>query len=70
MLGIFGLILGIFGHFGEFFSGILVYHYPPWPTLYFTQTRQQNLAETADKNTHRNAQYKIQFLKKQQQTKW
>ena len=24
---------GIFGYFGEFFSGILVYHYPPWPTL-------------------------------------
>ena len=22
-----------FGYFGEFFSGILVYHYPPWPTL-------------------------------------
>ena len=33
ILGIFGWILGIFGYFGEFFSGILVYHYPPWPTL-------------------------------------
>ena len=22
-----------FRYFGEFFSGILVYHYPPWPTL-------------------------------------
>ena len=22
-----------FGYFGEVFSGILVYHYPPWPTL-------------------------------------
>ena len=22
-----------FGYFGEFFSGILVYRYPPWPTL-------------------------------------
>ena len=35
-LSIFGRILGIFGYFGEFFSGILVYHYPPpppWPTL-------------------------------------
>ena len=25
--------MGIFGCFGEFFSGILYYHYPPWPTL-------------------------------------
>ena len=25
--------MGIFGYFGEFFSGILVYHFPPWPTL-------------------------------------
>ena len=33
ILGIFGWILGIFGYFGEFFSGILVYHYPSWPTL-------------------------------------
>ena len=22
-----------FGHFGKFFSGIMVYNYPPWPTL-------------------------------------
>ena len=28
-------MLGIFGYFGEFFSGILVYHYPPWPTLIY-----------------------------------
>ena len=27
------LILGIFGYFGEFFSGKLVYHYPPPPPL-------------------------------------
>ena len=41
ILGIFGWILGIFGYFGEFFSGILVYHCTPpppppppsWPTL-------------------------------------
>ena len=25
--------MGIFVYFGEFFSGILVYHSPPWPTL-------------------------------------
>ena len=24
---------GYLGYFAEFFSGILVYHYPPWPTL-------------------------------------
>ena len=23
------------GYFGDFFSGILVYHYPPWPTLIY-----------------------------------
>ena len=26
--------MGILGYnIGKFFSGILVYHYPPWPTL-------------------------------------
>ena len=25
--------MGIFVYFGEFFSGILVYHSSPWPTL-------------------------------------
>ena len=25
--------MGIFEHFGDFLGGILVYHYPPWPTL-------------------------------------
>ena len=30
-------------------------------TSYFTQTWQQNFSETADKNTHRNAQYKFNF---------
>ena len=33
ILGILGGILGILGYFGDFFSGILVYHYTPWPTL-------------------------------------
>ena len=32
-LGIFGGIWGILGYFVDFFSGILVFHYPPWPTL-------------------------------------
>ena len=35
ILGIFGRILGIFGYFCEFCSGILVYHYPHQPTLIF-----------------------------------
>ena len=32
-LGIFGGIRGILGYFFDFFSGILVFHYPPWQTL-------------------------------------
>ena len=32
-LGIFGGIWGILGYFVDFSSGILVFHYPPWPTL-------------------------------------
>ena len=32
-MGIFGGIWGILGYFVDFFSGILVFHYPPWPTL-------------------------------------
>ena len=33
--GIFGGIWGILGYFVDFFSVILVFHYPPWPTLIF-----------------------------------
>ena len=48
ILGIFGWIVGIFGYFGEFFSGILVYHYPPpspppWPTLKDIKTNPRPL---------------------------
>jgi len=32
-----------FGYFGEFFSGILVYHYPHWPTLTTTMYNQGHL---------------------------
>ena len=31
----FGYIWMNVGYFGDFFSGILVYHYPPWPTLIY-----------------------------------
>ena len=37
-LGIFGGIWGILGYFVDFFSGILVFHYPPWPTLTLNHT--------------------------------
>ena len=38
ILGIFGCILG---YFGEFFSGILVYHYRSWPTLDYLKGKPQ-----------------------------
>ena len=31
---IFGYIWRNLGYFVDFFSGILVFHYPPWPTLF------------------------------------
>ena len=52
ILGIFGWIFGIFGYFGEFFSVILVYHYPPWPTLLIQHGRGEVRSRRFYLNVH------------------
>ena len=37
------------GIFSEFFSGILVYHYPPWPTLRLALGQKRGEIEYEDR---------------------
>ena len=57
ILGIFGWILVIFGYFGEFSSGILVYHYPPMADPEKWPVQENQLAEKVTKI------YQLKFLK-------